>query len=265
MTGRLPDKVAIITGAGGGICRGIAVCFAREGAHMVAADLNESTAEETAALVRQLGRQALVVKADVTLAADVQRLVDQAIAHFGGVDMLLNGAGISRPVDFLQMTEAEWDATVDTNLKSQFLCAQAVARWWVDNQRRGKIVNISSLEGLFPHPANVHYCVSKAGSRMLTQSLALALGPHRINVNDIAPGIIGAGLTARHMGNPEYVSTIPRKVPLGRAGTPDDVAGAAVFLASDDADYITGATITIDGGRLWASHWTSDYWAGHGA
>ena len=235
----LERQVALVTGAAKRVGRSIALRLAAEGADVV---VNYATSKtEAEGVVREIqgsGRRAIAVEANVSRRADVQKLFAAADKEFGRLDILVNNAGMFFAAKFEELTDEQWDGIMNTNLKSQFLCAQAAAPI-MKRQGRGRIINLTSLGGILPWPAYTHYCVSKAGAIMLTRCLARALGPE-ILVNSVAPG------TIQFPGEPpdeEYV----RRVPLHRTGTGDDIAGAVVYLAT--ADFVTGQTIVVDGGR----------------
>jgi NAD(P)-dependent dehydrogenase (short-subunit alcohol dehydrogenase family) len=235
----LEGQVALVTGAAKRIGRSIALRLAAEGAGVV---VNYATSKaEAEAVVGEItskeGR-AIAVKADVTERAEVQRLISAALDRFGRVDILVNNVGVFFPASFLELTEEQWDRVMNVNLKSQYLCAQEAAPI-MKKQGRGRIINLSSLGGLLAWPGYTHYCVSKAGTIMLTRCLARALAPE-ILVNGVAPG------TIQFPGEPpdeEYI----RRVPLHRTGTGDDIADAVMYLAT--SDFVTGQTIAVDGGR----------------
>ena len=166
----------------------------------------------------------------------------------------MNNAGVSRGMDFLELTDEAWDFVMDTNLKSAFMGTQEAARYWVEEGRGGAVINISSVDDTMPYPHNPHYNASKAGLKMLTQSTALALAEHRIRVNCIGPGICETEITRHLMDSPLWETGVAVKIPWGRVGQPDDIGKAAVFLASDDADFITGVTLYVDGGHMIAAH-----------
>ena len=244
---RLTDRVAIVTGAARGIGLAIAKRFADEGAIVVMADLAEATLSASAAAVPG----ATTVVADVSRKADVARVVEAAAARTGRIDILVNNAGITHACDFLDLEEADFDRVLAVNLKSMFLCGQAVARHMVATRARGAIVNMSSLNAVLAIPNQVPYTVSKGGVNQLTKVMALALAPHGIRVNGIGPGTIATEMArAAVLGTEEAKRRILSRTPLGRLGEPDEVAAIAAFLASDDASYLTGQTIYPDGGRL---------------
>lgn len=238
--GKLTGQVALVTGAAKRIGRSIALRFAAEGAAVVV-NYNTSKKEAEAVVreIRALGSKAVAVQANVSRRADVKKLFAAVEKQFGRLDILVNNAGEFFPVKFEEITDAQWDGILDTNLKSQFLCAQAAAPI-MKKQGRGRIINLSSLGGLLPWPSYTHYCVSKAGSIMLTRCLARALGPE-ILVNSIAPG------TIEFPGDPPDEDYIQR-VPLHRTGTGEDIADAALYLAT--AEFVTGQILAVDGGRL---------------
>jgi NAD(P)-dependent dehydrogenase (short-subunit alcohol dehydrogenase family) len=235
----LEGQVALVTGAAKRIGRSIALRLAAEGADVV---VNYATSKaEAEELVREIqgsGRRAIAVEANVSRRAHVQKLFAAAEKEFGRLDILVNNAGMFFAAKFEELTEEQWDRIMNANLKSQFLCAQAAAPI-MKRQGRGRIINLSSLGGILPWPAYTHYCVSKAGSIMLTRCLARALGPE-ILVNSVAPGTIQF---PGELLDEEYI----RRVPLHRTGTGDDIAGAVAYLAT--ADSVTGQTIVVDGGR----------------
>ena len=247
---RLRDRVAIVTGAGAGNGRGIALRFAEEGARIVAADLDLAAARGTADLVAERGGEAVAVHADVSRRAQVASLVDAATERFGGVHILVNNAGVETLIPLLDLEEEEWDRVIDTNLKGAFLCAQIAARAMVAAKTPGAIVNIASINAKIALAGQAHYTSSKGGLIMLTKSMALDLAPHGIRVNAIGPGVIETRMTERSLADPERRAMLLSKVPLGRVGQPRDVANAALFLASDEASYITGTTLYVDGGWL---------------
>ncbi len=247
---RLEERIAIVTGAGSGNGRGIALRFAEEGARVVAADVDIETARETAALVSDAGGEALAVRADVSRREQVAAMVEAAGERYGGVDILVNNAGVETLVPLLDLEESEWDRVVATNLKGAFLCGQIAARAMVSAGTAGAIVNIASINAKIALSGQAHYTSSKGGLVMLTKSMALDLAPHGIRVNAVGPGVIETRMTERSLSDPRRRAMLLSKVPLGRVGQPREVANAALFLASDEASYITGTTLYVDGGWL---------------
>ena len=245
---KLKGKVAIVTGAGRGIGRAIAKSFASEGAKVVINySKSEKESESLAQEIKNSGGIALVVKADISQTNDVKELVKKTMDEFGRVDILVNNAGVLFPARFLDSTEEMWDTTIDVNLKGSYLCSKEVAQIMLD-QKKGKIINLSSVCGLVQKTAlgNTPYVASKAGVIGLTRSLAINLGP-TINVNAIAPGVIDTDMVS--FFPPERMNAIIDETPVKRIGKPEEIAAAALFLASDDSDYITGEVITVSGGR----------------
>jgi 3-oxoacyl-[acyl-carrier protein] reductase/pteridine reductase len=235
----LARQVALVTGAAKRIGRSIALRLAKEGADVVVNYATSKTeAEELTSEIQSLGRRSIALQADVSRRADVHRMFAAAEKEFGRLDILVNNAGIFFAAKFEELTEEQWDRIMNANLKSQFLCAQAAAPL-MKRQGRGRIINLSSLGGILPWPAYTHYCVSKAGSIMLTKCLARALAPE-ILVNSVAPG------TIQFPGEPPDQDYIKR-VPLHRTGTGEDIADAVMYFAT--ADFVTGQVIAVDGGR----------------
>ena len=249
---KLDGKVAVITGAGSGIGKQIALTFAGEGADIVVGDKMVEEAESTAKEVRDLGRKAIAFPMDVTKKEEVRRLIDTALDNFKKVDILVNNAGIVRLAMLLEMTEEDWDKVLDVNLKGVFLCTQAVARYMME-QKYGKIINLASVAALgSTAPGLANYSSSKAGVVQFTKSCARELGPYGINVNAIAPGLIETPLL--HVGRtPEevekWVESRRKLAVLGRVGNTQDIANLALFLASDESSFICGQIIASDGGR----------------
>jgi len=247
---RLSGKYAIVTGAGSGIGRAVALGFAREGAGVVAADVDSTRARETAQAIEEAGGLALAAQVDVANRASVEALVGAALFRFERIDILFNNAGVTSRAPFLEMAEEEWDRVLGVNLKGQFLVGQAVARHMVQRGGGGSIINTSSqlAEGA-ANPRSAHYLASKGGSRMLTRGMAVDLAPHNIRVNALAPGVTITNLTRQRLADDaEWRRIALERVPLGRFGEPDDQVGACIFLASDESRYMTGATLVVDGG-----------------
>ena len=246
----LEHKTAVVTGAGRdgkGIGRSISLALAKEGANIVIADFVKEAADSVAEEVRKLGVQALSVKADVSQSADADALIQAAVDAFGSVDILVNNAGITRDAILMRMTDEQWDAVLNTNLKGAFNCTRAASRQML-RQRSGRIVNISSVMGLIGNVGQANYSASKAGVIALAKTTARELGSRGITVNAIAPGFIQTVMTEEL---PDQVrESIAKQIPLARLGTPDDVAGAVVFLCSDAASYITGQVLNVDGGLV---------------
>ena len=242
----LNGKVALVTGSSRGIGRAIAIELGTRGCRVVVNyHANEEAAQQVAAVIREHGSEALVVGADVSVSADVQRLVDATVTAFGGLDILVNNAGITRDGLSLRMSEADWDAVLDTNLKSAFLCCKAVQRVML-RKRYGRIVNLGSVSGLIGNAAQVNYSSAKAGLVGMTKALARELAPRNITVNLVAPGYVVTDMTANL--SPELVEKAIGNIPLQRLAQPEDIARAVAFLASDDAAYITGQVLSVDGG-----------------
>jgi len=253
---RLEGKVAVVTGASSGIGKGIALAMGREGAKVI---VNYHTEEEPAQQVKQqieaYGSQAEVVGADVSKPEEAQRLVDTALAHYGRLDILVNNAGIQQDQDFLEMRLDEWQKVIDTNLTGHFLCAQAAAREFAKRQVKaeektaaGHIIFISSVHDIIPWAGRANYTASKGGLQMLMKTLAQELASYKIRVNSISPGAIQTEINRQEWETEEGRRKMLAQIPYGRIGEPEDIAKVAVWLATDEADYITGSTLYVDGG-----------------
>ncbi len=258
---RLQGKVAIVTGAASGMGRAIALRYAQEGANVVIADLNQAAGQTVADTITSSGGKAVAVAVDVRKQEQVQAMVDTAVTEFGGLDILVNNAGVGKIIPFLETTEQDWDFMFDINCKGLLWCSQAAAKVMIEQGRGGKIINLASQAGRRGESLVLAYCASKACVISMNQSIALALAPHKINVNAIAPGIVDtpfwdevdkqfAKLLNMEIGEPKR--TFTASIPLGRIEQPEDVAGVATFLASSDADYITQQCLNVDGGN-WPS------------
>ncbi|MDQ3328843.1 MAG: L-iditol 2-dehydrogenase [Chloroflexota bacterium] len=258
---KLEGKVAVVTGGAQGMGRAIALRFAQEGASVLIADLGLEAAQRTASEIAASGGQAVGMMADVRDQEQVRAVIDAAVAQYSGLDILVNNAGVGRILPFLETTEQDWNFMFDVNCKGLLWCSQAAARVMIEQGRGGKIINLASQAGRRGEALALAYCASKACVISVTQSTALALAPHKINVNAIAPGIVDtpfwievdrqfAKLLDLPVGEPKRRFTA--EIPLGRIEQPEDVAGVAAFLASSDADYITQQCYNVDGGN-WPS------------
>lgn len=249
---RLQDKVALVTGSSQGIGRAIAVRFAREGAAVVI-NYNRGAkgAEEALAEVEAVGGRGLIVQADLGQVEDIRRLVNTAVKHFGRLDILVNNAGLETHAPFWEVEEADYDKVLNVNLKGVFFATQAFVQQLLPQQRRGKVVNVSSVHEELPFPNFTAYCVSKGGVKMLMRNLGVELGPLGININNIAPGAIETPINTKLLNDPTKLNALLGQIPLGRLGQPHDVASLAVFLASEESNYVTGSTFYVDGGLTW--------------
>ncbi len=249
---RLQDKVALVTGSSQGIGQGIAVRLAQEGAHVIINYRSQQDSpKDTEDQVKACGRESISVQADITKQNEVQAMVDAGVQKFGKIDILVNNAGVEKNASFLNVTEHDYDLVLDVNLKGAFFCTQAVVRTMLDKKVAGRIVNISSVHEDLPFPHFTPYCISKGGMKMMMRNLAIELASCNITVNNIAPGAIETPINTALLNDPVKLKTLIDNIPMARLGRPKDVAGAVVFLASDDGDYVTGATIFVDGGLTW--------------
>jgi 3-oxoacyl-[acyl-carrier protein] reductase len=247
MAMRLAGKVALVTGAQQGIGKAIALAYGREGASVVVNYLDDTAAAEAVAkTIHEAGSRALAVAGSVARLADVQTMVE-AGNTLGGIDVLVNNAGIFPRVDFLHMSEGQWDEVLSVNLKGTFYCTQSVARQLVERGKPGAVINLASSAAFRSSPRGVHYVSSKAGIVGFTRATALELARYRIRVNAIAPGTTDTA-QPRYGMSEEELQAVGRQVPLGRMAVPDDIAHLAVFLASDEASHITGQTLHVNGG-----------------
>ena len=249
---RLSGKTAVVTGSSQGIGRGIVERFAREGADVVI-NYHHSLADAQAVLaeVEKAGRRGLTVQADVSTTAGVRHLIDAAVDHFGQLDILVNNAGVEVNAPFWEVTEEDYDRVLNVNLKGVFFATQAMVNHARQTGRPARIINISSVHEELPFPNFTAYCASKGGVKMLTRNLAVELGHLGITVNAIAPGAIETPINTKLLNDPAKLNALLGQIPLNRLGQPADVAGVAVFLASDDAAYVTGSTYYVDGGLTW--------------
>lgn len=257
----LTDKVAVVTGGGAGIGRGIVLGLAEFGADVAIVDINREAAEPVAELVRAKGRRALVIVADVMDRDAGRAAIATTVAELGAVDILVNNAGGTRPIKLLDITDKQADRQIDLNLKSLVATTQAAAKAMVARAAGGAIINIASIEGFRAAPGYSVYSACKAGMLNFTRTLSLELAEHGIRVNAIAPDLVPTENMVRFAPGlvaPEGRAAIARYIPLRRPGNFDDCAGAAVFLASAMASYITGVTLNVDGGTWASSGWTRD-------
>lgn len=245
----LDGRVALVTGGGRGIGRAVALKLAARGADIAVSDILTTEAAVVADEVRALGRQAAALTADVSVSDDVTRMVTEAKAALGKVDILVNNAGIARDGLLLRMTDEDWDKVIAVDLRSVFLCTKAVLRD-MTRQRWGRIINISSVSGLAGNPGQANYSAAKAGIIGFTRTIAKEMASRSITVNAIAPGLIDTGLA--HELTEQQRAAFVSGIPMGCLGTAEDIAGAVAFLASDDAGYITGQVIAVDGGMVLA-------------
>lgn len=248
---RLKDKVAIITGAATGIGQGIAERFGKEGAAVVVDYVGEPDApSKTEETIKGAGGKTIAVEADVSNPEQVQNLIDSAVRAFGRLDIVINNAGIERKYPFVDYPLEEARKILNVNLLGPFLVAQTAAKQMIKQGKGGRIINISSVHEDLPMPTNAVYCASKGGLRMLARTIAVELAKYNITVNNIGPGAIYTPIDADIEAKPELEKALMGEIPLNRWGQPSDVAGLAVYLASDEAGYVTGSTYFIDGGML---------------
>jgi 3-oxoacyl-[acyl-carrier protein] reductase len=241
----LQDKIAVVTGASRGIGRSIALAMAAQGATIVAVGTNQAAVESVVAEMKERGYEALGVPANVTDSTDIDRVFKSAKEAYGRVDILVNNAGITRDGLLLRMKDADWDAVMDVNLKGAFMATRAVAKL-MTRQRSGRIINISSVVGQMGNPGQANYCASKAGLIGLTRSNARELAKRNITVNAVAPGFISTAMTDALPE--EQRQELAAQIPLERLGSVEDIAHAVLFLASDQAGYITGQVLAVNGG-----------------
>lgn len=243
----LKGKIALVTGAGRGIGRSIAMSLAKQGADLILVDLGLDDVVKVADEIRELGQRAVALQGNVANGASVEEFVKKAVNELGRIDILVNNAGITRDTLLMRMKEEDWDAVINVNLKGTFLCTKAVSKIMM-KQRYGRIVSIASVIGLRGNAGQSNYGASKAGIIGFTKSAARELASRNITVNAVAPGFIATNMT--DILSDDLKERLQTEIPLGRIGNPEDIANAVVFLASDSASYITGQTIAVDGGMV---------------
>ena len=245
----LQDKVAIITGGGGGIGRGLALGFAEAGARVAIADVDLDLGEKVAEEIRAAGGLALALKVDVTAKSEIDEMVKRTVDEWGTVDVLVNNVGVNLLVPLMDLREDGWDKMMNLDLKSYYLCSQAAGKVMIE-KGGGNIINMASTAGVKAAHRMGGYCVAKAGAIMLTRVLALELAANNIRVNGLAPSLVKTGFSQGMWADPEREAKTASKIPLKRIAVPEDLVGAALFLASDASSYITGQTLFLDGGVL---------------
>ena len=249
---KLTGKKALVTGSNQGIGQAIALRLAEEGADLIIDYVTHpDTAEETVQMIRKLGRRAVAVQGDISKVADTQRMIAESVKALGGLDILVNNAGVEKHASFWEVTEADYDLVLDINLKGAFFTTQAFVRHRMEVKQPGKVINLSSVHEDLPFPHFTSYCASKGGMKMVMRNLSIELAPYGITVNNIAPGAIETPINTGLLHDPVKLKALLDNIPLARLGKTSDVAGVAAFLASADADYITGTTIVVDGGLTW--------------
>ena len=246
---RLKDKAAIITGAGSGIGAATAKLFAEEGARVVVADWSEKSGDQTLSEIKGFGGEGIFVKTDVSKAADIEEMVETCLKNFGRVDILMNNAGIVKQGKITEFSEADWDVVLNIDLKGTFLgCKKVIPE--MEKQGGGKIVNIASIAGLIGFDNLSAYCAAKGGIIAYTRELALECAPKKINVNCIAPGVIKTAMTKDTLTDPAQKRAMELGTPYPRLGEPEDIAYAALYLASEESDFVNGHTLVVDGGWI---------------
>src|SRR6202795_232441 len=249
---KLIGKKALVTGSNQGIGQAIALRLAEEGADLVIDYVTHpETASETVQRVQALGRRAVAVKGDIGNVTDTQRMVGESVEALGGLDILVNNAGVEKRASFWEITEADYDLVLNINLRGALFATQTFVRHRMEVKQPGKVINVSSVHEDLPFPHFTPYCASKGGMKMVMRNLSIELAPYGITINNIAPGAIETPINTTLLNDPAKLKALLENIPLGRLGQVGDVAGVAAFLASSDADYITGATIVIDGGLTW--------------
>jgi glucose 1-dehydrogenase len=249
---KLEGKTVLITGGSQGIGQGIAFRLAEEGAD-IAIDYvgNSEAADATVAQIEKRGRRALAIEADISSVDHIHSMMKQAVDSFGGVDVLINNAGVEKHASIWEATEHDYDLVLTINLKGAFFASQAFVQHRMAVKKPGKIINISSVHEELPFPHFTSYCASKGGMKMMMRNLAIELAPYGITVNNIAPGAIETPINSALLNDPPKLKALLENIPLARLGQVSDVGGVAAFLVSADADYITGATVVVDGGLTW--------------
>ncbi|HEY5174334.1 MAG TPA: glucose 1-dehydrogenase [Terriglobales bacterium] len=250
----LKNKVAIVTGGNSGIGKAVALELAKQGASIVIDYISHPEAtEEMEQQIVALGDQAIGVEADVSQVAELQKLVDTAVARLGRLDIMVNNAGIEIRTSVLETTEAQYDKVLDVNLKSAFFGTQIAAKQMIKQGGGGRIINITSVHEDWPMPGNIAYCLSKGGMRMLTRTAGVELAPHNILVVGVGPGAIATPINLSTMNDPALLAKLDAAIPLGRMARPEEIATVVAFLAGDGASYITATTIFADGGIMQSS------------
>jgi len=244
----LNDRVILITGAAGGLGQAMAVGLAEYGAQIALADLRLENTNDILAQIDNLGKKAAAYKVDITDRNNITEMVEKVHKDFGRIDVLINSAGVNNRKRIEDYTEQEWDNIVDINLKGTFLCCQAVGKIML-NQGKGKIINMASVSSTLGHPHHGPYAASKGGVALLTKVMAVEWAKRGINVNAIAPAYVRTSLTADYLSKGDNYKRISDTIPMGRLGEPEDIVGAAVYLASDASNFVTGHLLTVDGGR----------------
>jgi glucose 1-dehydrogenase len=249
---KLEGKVALVTGSSQGIGAAIALRLAQEGADVV---INYRSHPETAEAVKQqveaVGRRSVAIAADIGSIDSINQLIAGSVAALGQIDLLVNNAGVEKNASFWEVTEHDYDFVLNTNLKGAFFVTQAFVKHLQSRKAPGKIINISSVHEDLPFPHFTAYCMSKGGLKMMTRNLSIELAPFGITINNIAPGAIETPINTALLNDPEKLKALLENIPLNRLGKPNDVSSAVAFLASSDADYITGTTLVVDGGLTW--------------
>jgi glucose 1-dehydrogenase len=249
---RLEGKTIAITGGDQGIGRAIAERLSQDGADIaICYRSNQAGANEVIEEIKNVGRRAIAIQCDVGKIVDGERFITEAVDQFGKLDILVNNAGLERRADFWDVTEADYDAVLNVNLKGLFFLTQAFVRHRMQAKAGGKVINISSVHEELPFPHFSSYCASKGGVKMLTRNLSIELAPLGITINSIAPGAIETPINKNLLNDPTKLKALLENIPLNRLGQPSDVASIASFMASDDCSYVTGTTFFVDGGLLW--------------
>ena len=249
---RLAGKTALVTGSSQGVGEAVALRLAEEGADVIVHYRSHPEgAQSVVERIAKLGRRTVAIQADLSRVTEVQRLIEDGVTQLGPLDIRVNNAGVEKRADFWDFSEADYDFVMDVNLKGVFFTTQAFVRHLLAAKRPGRIINMSSVHEELPFPHFTPYCMSKGGVKMMTRNLAIELAPFGITINSIAPGAVETPINRKLLNDPEKLRALIGNIPLKRLGKSSDIAGVAAFLASSDADYITGTTIVADGGLLW--------------